>query len=273
MDERYRDSIVRSGDLAYLALTGQKPERFLCLSETFSGGRAPRFAEARLCSAEGLVVPLLVRGRPFRNRSAGLSDGTALSGSVFLTLESSQSPPDQGHPLVLAVGTGGDASVANAMWRSGFPTPSSASAAGLSSDVPMQTPLFVAANERPELSAFLITGTRESTSLYYGEAFQLLSHYGYLCASLERPDRLTLHLDTNPGCCWRLLPFATFYSSFAPDGCLAHAPNPTSLLALSCSASGCTASGRRVYLSRSRCEEEAQDDGHEQPAPGMLPPA
>jgi len=257
------EGVVRSGTLAYLALCGRKPARFLCLSEIFSGGPAPCFAEARLCTAEELVLPVVVRGRPFRDRSALLSDGTPLGGSAYMALESSQSPPGQGHPLVLAVGTGGAASVADAMWRSGFPVPSSASAAGLATNVPMQTPLFVAASDRLELSAFLVMGVQNE--LYYGQPFQLLTHCGYLCGSTVRPEKLTLCLDPSHGCCWRLLPFTTFFSSFAPDGCLAHEPNPTSLLALACSASGCSASGRRVFLSSSECQREGEEDRERQP--------
>ena len=263
------EGVVRSAALAFLVLAGHKPERFLCLSDTFSGGGSPEFAQARLCTAAELVAPVIVRGRPFRSRAGTVSDGTPLGGSSFLVVESSQAPPGQGHPLVLAVGTGGDASVADAMWRSGFPTPNSASAAGLTSDVPMQTPLFMA-SARPELSVFLVMGV--TGDLYYGSSFQLLSHYGYLSGSSQRPSRLTLHLDPTPGCYWRLLPYSTFYSSFPPDGCLAHSPNPTSLLALTCSASGCSASGRRVFLSGALCEQEAQQGADDEPEPRAREP-
>lgn len=253
------DGVVRSGSLAYLVLTGDTP-RFLCVSETFSGGRAPKFAEARLCTRGGLVSPVVVRGCPFTSRSSSLSDGTALGANVFLTIESSQSPPGQGHPLRLALGTGGDAAMVDEMRESGFPTPGLTSAASLVSNVPMQTPLFMASSLRPEHSVFLLIGIRDE--LYYGMSFQLLSRAGYLCGSLD--DRLALQLEPTSGCSWKLLPFANFYSPFA-DGCLAHLPNPTSLLAITCSLSGCTASGRNVYLSEKRCEQEGHDAGDEQP--------
>lgn len=253
------NGLVRSGALAYLALCGpSKSKKFLCHSETFSGEASACFAQARLCSSDELTLPIVVRGRPFRNRAATLSDGTPLGETSFLTIESTQSPPDQGHPLILAVGTGGDPYVANAMWRAGFPTPSSTSSAGLSSDVPTQTPLFVASLDKPELSVLLLMGVKGD--LYFGQSFQLLSHFGYLCASRERPDRLSMHLNPNPDCCWRLLPYATVYSRFAPDGCLAHNPNPTSMLALSCSSHGCTASGRNIYFSSRSCEDDGEDD-------------
>lgn len=267
----HNDGVVRSGRLAYLVRTGGgKPERFLCLSRTFSVGPEPRFAEARLCSSTDLAAPIVVRGRPFTNRSATLSDDTPMGGNVFLTIESTQSPPGQGHPLILSVGTGGDAAVVREMWRYGFPIPGAASAAGLTSNAPVQTPLFMASPDRPELSTFLVIGERgtEKRLLYYGAPFQLLSRHGYLgeCSD-ERPARLAVNLEPRQGFGWKLLPFSTFYSSFAPNGCLVHLPNPTSLLSLTCSPRGCTAGGRRVYLTESQCEqdEKGHETGNEQP--------
>lgn len=261
--KKEEEGLVRSGALAYLVLSGRKPERFVCLSSTFSSERDPMFAEVKLCSGEEQFLPVVVRGRTFRNRAVAVADGTVLGDNNFVIIESTQTPPGQGQPMRLAVGTGGDASVANSMWRAGFPSPSSASAAGLASNVPMQTPLFVASLERPELSALIPAGIKGP--LYYGAPFQLLSSYGYLCESLERPGRLSLQLDPSTGCSWRLLPFSTFYTPFAPDGCLAHSPNPTSLLSLECSKNGCWALHRRVYLLGSLCQQDSKDNSQKEP--------
>ena len=257
------EGVVQSGSLAYLCLwpwDDSGTARFMCLSETFSGGAAPKFAAARLCTSDTLSTPIVVRARPLNDRRATLPNGTRVGSETFIAFESSQVFPGQGHPFILAVGTGGDAAVAEEMWRDGFPTPNQASAAALASDVPMQTPLFVANSRRPELSAFILMNVKGD--LRYGEPFQLLTHYGYLRQAHSRFDHLTLMLEPDPHCAWRLLPYRTTYSSFSEDGCLAHRPNPVPLLGLKCSsgAASCAVGGKRLFLTRAECEgDEAAD--------------
>ena len=159
----------------------------------------------------------------------------------------------------------------NSMWRSGFPAAGNISAGSLAGNVPSQTPFFLASNQRPELVAFLVAGIG-AEALRYGQPFQLLTFCGYLCRSRERADLLEMRLDTSSGrgalqagqpCHWKLLPHTTFYTSFAPGSCLAHSPNPSSLLALSCAPAGrqwCTATGRRVYFSGEECQKEGEDE-------------
>lgn len=274
------DGIVVSGALAYLVLHGDASEeaRFLCASETFSTGRSPEFAEAHLCTSDDLVLPVVVRGRPFGRRYADLADGSFLGSGAYIVIESAQSPPGQGHPLLLAVGTGGDAALVGSMWLSGFPIAGDISSGALASSVPAQSPFFLASTTKPELSVFLIAGPLEGRPLRYGEPFQMLSFCGYLCRSRSRPDRLEMRLDmmgtAGEPCYWKLIPHASFYTSFAPGHCLAHAPNPATLLALSCAAgkrddggsSGsraaqrCTVSGRGVFFSNADCEENGDDE-------------
>lgn len=76
------DAVVTSGSLAYLVLcdeTTEQAHQFLCVSDTFSGGPSTEFAEARLCDKSEMVLPLVVRARPFRSRFASLADGTPIS--------------------------------------------------------------------------------------------------------------------------------------------------------------------------------------------------
>jgi hypothetical protein len=258
--------MIKSGMLAYLTITGEDQEpRFMCLSRILAGGKNPSFAEARLCTSEDFVMPVIVRARPLRDRRQTLADGEAINAEMsFLSIESTQALPNQGQTLVLAVGT--DWNVSLQMKEQGFPQPSETSAASLvSSQVPMQSPLFIASASAPELSSFLITGIKGQ--LHFGEAFNLLTHFGYLSQNYPNYEKLSMQLF-EPSKSWKLLPYATLYSAFSPDGCLAHSPAPVSLLDLHCPRKEgelCQVLGRKLYFSRHQCE--AQVAGEEEPKP------
>jgi hypothetical protein len=257
------NSVVKSGTLAYLTIGTLNSKsssgggaRFVSLSSTISSERSPKFAEVIIGDKEELIVPVIIRALSLYDRRSPLKYGTPLSESTYMRIESTQSPPNQGKPLTLLVGTGGDSGIAQDMHDHGFPVPAMATSAGLCGGAPSQTPLFCADEMRPELSSFLIMGGIKG-ELRFGDPFHLLSSYGFLGQESQFPTRLSLLREPDMDQYWRLLPYSTVFSQFPPDGCLAHLPSPTSLLGLTCTRRNiCSVSGHPVYLSREECERD-----------------
>lgn len=248
------------------------PIRGLCLSTAFTAP-VPQYGQAWICEASLLTAPLIVRGRPLYSRNANVNDGTPISPSLYVALESTQSPPNTGEPFYLAAGPGEDA-VARQLISSGrMPAPDSANSANLATEGRhLRSPVFTASTWRPDLKTFLLSGccgcpflNKESPrTLRYGESFQLMSAYGYLTA-LPRVGHNadTLAITSTPAALpWRFIPCrVTFSPSGFPGDCIAHAPSAFTLSNISCDRTGgCNAGGTQIFFSAAECQKASLPD-------------